>query len=130
MAVKNPYAKLSEDVVYSATKEELTLMLYEGALRFVNQAEIALDKKDYNKVNELLIRVQDIIRELQITLKDEYEVAGYFRSMYDYIFRLLIDANISKEKPPLEEAKGYIREFRDLWKEAMKLAKQQGHQFT
>jgi len=124
MAVKsNPYAKLTEDMVFSATKEELTLMLYEGALRFANQAEIALEKKEYQKANDLIIRVQDIIREFQITLRNEYEISKNFHQLYEYIFRLLIDANISKDTKPLEEAKGYIREFRDLWKEAMKTAK-------
>jgi len=125
MAVKNPYAKLTEDVVFSATKEELTLMLYEGALRFANQALVALEKKDYVKTGELLIRVQDIIREFQLTLKDEYEISKNFRQLYEYIFRLLVDANVKKDKAILEEARDLLREFRDMWKEAMKVAKQQ-----
>jgi len=126
MAVKsNPYTKMSEDKIYSATKEELTLMLYEGALRFANQALVALDNNDFLKVNELLLRTQDIIREFQLTLKDEYEISKNFRALYDYIFRLLIDANVKKTKEPLEEARDFIREFRDMWKEAMKVARQQ-----
>ena len=126
MVAKNPYAKLTEDKIFSATKEELTLMLYEGALRFCNQALVALEKKDFIKVNELLLRVQDIIREFQITLKDDFGVSNDFRQLYDYIFRLLVDANVRKEQSVLEEARDLIREFRDTWKEAMKLAKQQG----
>ncbi|MDR1688580.1 MAG: flagellar export chaperone FliS [Clostridiales bacterium] len=125
MAVKNPYAKMTEDAVFTASKEELTLMLYEGALKFANQALVAIESKNYIKANELLLRVQDIIREFQLTLNDKYEISKNFRQLYDYIFRLLIDANIRKEKAPLEEARDYLREFRDMWKEAMRIAKQQ-----
>ena len=126
MAAKNPYVKQAEDRVYSASKNELTLMLYEGALKFANQALTSLDKKDYVKVNELLQRTQDIVREFQLTLKDDYDVSKDLRALYDYILRLLIDANVKKDRASLEEARDMLRDFRDMWKEAMNTAKQQG----
>lgn len=123
MAMNNPYAKYSNNAIQTASKEELTLMLYEGALKFTNQAIASIENKDFQKANDLIIRVQDIIREFQITLDDRYEISRNFHSMYDYLFRLLVDANIKKDIGVLKEARDYIREFRDMWKEAMKLSK-------
>lgn len=123
MAVNNPYAKYSNNAINTASREELTLMLYEGALKFANQAIMAIENKDISRANELIIRVEDIIREFQITLDDKYEISKNFRALYDYIYRLLIDANIKKDAVILGEARDLIREFRDMWKEAMKQAK-------
>ncbi|MBR1443301.1 MAG: flagellar export chaperone FliS [Firmicutes bacterium] len=123
MAINNPYAKLKNDSIYLATPEELILMLYDGALKFSNQAMVAMEKKDYQKSNYLIQRVQDIIRELQTSLDFKYEISNDFYAMYDYIFRTLITANIRKDQKKLEEAMGLIRQFRDTWKEAMKIAR-------
>ncbi len=125
MAVQNPYAKFTNNAVFTASKEELTLMLYEGALKFTNQAITAIEAKDLTKANELIIRVEDIIREFQITLNHKYEVSKNFAALYEYIYRRLIDANIAKDIAILEEVRGLLRDFRDMWKEAMRLAKAQ-----
>lgn len=121
MAGNNPYAKLKNDAVYTATPEELTLMLYNGAIKFGNQAVIAIEKKDYMKANELIQRVKNIIREFQMTLKPEYEISGQLDALYDYIFRCLTDANMKKDIVVLNEAIDLIRQMRDTWKEAMKI---------
>lgn len=123
MAINNPYAKLKQDSTYTATPEELTLMLYYGALKFGNQALIALEQKDFAKVNTLIQKVQTIIREFQLSLKNEYEISDQLNTLYDYIHRTLVDANIKKDKDKLEEAISLIRKMRDTWKEAMKIAR-------
>jgi len=123
MPVANPYEKMIDNVVMTASKEELTLMLYEGALKFCNQATQAIEKKDFMRANLLLIRVQDIIREFQITLKRDNEISVYFDSMYDYMYRRLVEANYSKDNEIVAEVRDLIREFRDTWKEAMRLSK-------
>ena len=123
MAINNPYAKLKNDSIYLATPEELILMLYDGALKFSNQAIMAMENKDYQKSNYLIQRVQDIIRELQRSLDFKYEISNDFNMMYDYIFRTLVSANIRKDVKKLEEAMGLIRQFRDTWKEAMRIAR-------
>ena len=124
MPVANPYEKMIDNVVMTASKEELTLMLYEGAIKFCNQAIQAIGKKDLSKAHELIIRVEDIIREFQITLDRQYEIAKYFDAMYDYMYRRLVDANFEKDASIVEEVRDLIREFRDTWKEAMKVSKQ------
>jgi len=123
MVSNNPYAQYTNNRINTVSGEELTLMLYEGALKFTNQAIIAIESKNFEKANELILRVEDIIREFQITLDHDYEISKYFDSMYEYIYRLLIDANVGKDVVILNEVKEYLREFRDSWKEAMKLVK-------
>lgn len=123
MAMQNPYDKLKQNAIFTTPKEELTLMLYDGALRFCNQAIIALENKDLMRVNELLIKVQNIIREFQLTLNRDYEVSDNFAAMYDYIYRQLIEANLTKNMDILCEARDLIRGLRDIWKEAMLVAR-------
>jgi flagellar protein FliS len=120
----DPYAKYLKDVVFSATPEDLTLMLYDGALKFCNQGIMAIEGNDTEKAHDMSVRAQNIIRELQLTLKKEYEVSEGLAAMYDYIYRRLIEANITKNAEVLGEARDLIRELRNTWKEAMKLAKQ------
>ena len=119
----NPYSQYTNNKISTASGEELTLMLYEGALKYTNQAIIAIENSDFDKANNLIIRVEDIIREFQVTLNNDYEISKEFNSMYDYMYRLLVDANVDKSVGPLNEVQGYLREFRDSWKEAMKLVK-------
>lgn len=124
MSINNPYDKYRLNAINTATPEELTLMLYNGALKFCNQAMVAFEQGDYIKSNKLIQRVEDIIREFQITLNRKYEISEQLDMMYDYIYRCLVNANIKKSVELLEEATGLIRTMRDTWKEAMKLAKQ------
>jgi flagellar protein FliS len=108
----------------TASKEELTLMLYEGALKFANQAMTAIESKDYVKSNTLIMKVEDIIREFQMTLDFQYNISNDLNSLYDYMYGRLVEANMKKDLNILEEVRNMLREFRDTWKEAMNLAKQ------
>ncbi|NLK21394.1 MAG: flagellar export chaperone FliS [Epulopiscium sp.] len=119
----NPYQRYKNNSILTASKPELTLMLYDGALKFCNIAIKAIEEKNIQGAHNAIIRVQDIIQEFQITLNREYEISETFDFMYDYIIRRLIEANATKNKEILEEVKGLIKEFRDAWKEAMKAAK-------
>jgi len=123
-ATKNPYAKIEDNAIFTATKEELTLMLYDGALKFMNQAIAATENADMQKANGLIIRVEDIIREFQITLDFKYDISKQLNSLYDYMHRRLIEANMQKDIGIMEEIRDMLREFRDTWKEAMSMAKQ------
>lgn len=123
MAIKNPYDQYKQNNVMLASPEELTLMLYNGAVKFTNQAMYAIDEKNISKAHEAIMRVRDIIMELNMTLDMKYEISGQLRALYNYIIRLLTEANIRKEKVHLQEALELITELRDTWKEAMVLAK-------
>ena len=121
----NAYAQYKNNAVETATPEELTLMLYNGALRFCNQAIEAIDNKDMTKANEFIIKAQNIIQEFRITLDRQYEIALQLDRLYEYLHHRLITANIKKDKEILTEVREHIRSMRDNWKEAMKIARQQ-----
>mgnify|MGYP006066336829 FL=1 len=119
----NPYAKIKENAVNTATPEELTLMLYNGAVKFANQAIIATEKKDYYSANKSIQKTKDIIREFQLTLNMDYDISYQLYSSYDYMCRRLTEANMKKDVEIMNEVLEYLRLFRDTWKEAMKLAR-------
>lgn len=106
--------------INTASPAELTLMLYEGAIKFCNKALFSMEQSNIDKINENLLKAQRIITELRSTLDFKYPVAKEFDLVYDYIYRRLIDANIKKDADILEEALDYIRQMRDTWKEVMK----------
>ncbi|GHV39368.1 flagellar protein FliS [Clostridia bacterium] len=124
-ALTNPYDNYKNTSVMSASKEELTLMLYEGALKFCNQAIIAMTKGDFMKASELVRRVCDIIFEFQLTLDRKYPITKNFDLLYDYIIDRITLGEVDKDIKKLEDARDTIRDFRDMWKEAMKIAKQE-----
>ena len=109
--------------VETATPAELTLMLYEGTIKFCNIAMGAIERKDYEKANINIQKARKIIVELQTTLDHKYPVAEDFDRIYDYIFHKLVQANIKKDPEILEEALVELRDLRDAWKEIMRTAK-------
>ena len=119
----NAAAAYQDSKILTASPAELTLMLYEGAIKFCNLALIAIEKKELMKANTNIIKAERIISEFRTTLDFKYPVAEHFELVYDYIYRRLVEANIKKDPEILEEALGYIRDMRDTWKEVMKLAK-------
>ncbi len=88
-----------------------------------NQALQALENEETEKAHVLIVKVQDIIREFQITLDDRYEVAKDLAIMYDFVYSKLISANIKKDAKELRDALYVIRELRNTWKEASMIAK-------
>jgi flagellar protein FliS len=119
----NAAAAYQDSKILTASPAELTLMLYEGAIKFGNLAIMAIEKSQLDKANINIIKAERIITELRTTLKFEYPVAKDFDLVYDYIYRRLLEANIRKDITILEEALQYIREMRDTWKEVMRMAK-------
>ena len=123
---KNPYANYSNQKFFTASKEELVLMLYDGGIKFANQAIKAIEDKELGKAHELITRVQDIVREFQITLDRSIPISENLYALYDYMFSLLVTANIKKEIEPIAEARDMLKELRGTWKEAMVLSKSDG----
>lgn len=123
MALNNPYNQYKENSVLTASPQELTLMLYNGALKFINQGKISIERKNIEGANEAIKRAQDIITELNFTLDMSYEISKSLRPLYFYINERLLEANIQKDVAYLDEAYNMVAELRDTWKEAMRLAK-------
>lgn len=109
--------------ILTATPEMLTLMLYNGALRFMTEGREAIEKKDYEEANNSLQKAQNIITEFRVTLNMEYEIAHQLLPLYNYVYDRLIEANMKSDVKPLDEAKNIITELRDAWAQAMKKAR-------
>lgn len=118
------YAEYNRNKVLTASPAELTILLYEGAIKFCNIAIIGLEQNDMEKVHNNIIKVENIIEEFQATLNHKYPVAEDFDKIYKYIYNLLVEANIKKNKELLEQALTELRGMRDTWKEVMVKAKQ------
>lgn len=106
--------------IMTASPAELTLMLYNGAIKFTGEAMKALEQKDYETANTNCLKAQDIISEFKATLDMSFEYSKTWMSIYNYIQRMLVQGNMQSDMEKLAEAKLRITEQRDLWKEIMK----------
>lgn len=107
----------------TASKENIITMLYDGAIRFCNVAENAMEENNFEDVNTNIKKAQRIIGELIAMLDKKYPVSKDFENVYNYIQDLLITANVKKNKEYLEKAKEEIRGMRETWMEVLKQAK-------
>ena len=114
------YAQYQNNKVLSASGPELTLMLYDGAIKFLNIAENAIEKKDIPSAHTNIMKTEKIIDYLLNTLNMKYEVAKDFENMYLYISRRLVEANITKDKDIVAEVNKHIHSIRDTWVQVMK----------
>ena len=126
MALPNGYSNYANNKIMTASPAQLTLMLYDGAIKFTNIAIAGIEAKDVEKAHNNIRRVERIIAEFRNTLDFKYATAKDFDVIYEYINNLLVQANIKKDPEILNQALDQIREMRDLWKEIMK----QNHMYT
>lgn len=119
----NAAAAYQGSKINTATPADLTLMLYEGAIKFCNIAIMAIEEKDLKKAHENIMKAEKIIVEFRSSLDHKYPVAKDFDLVYDYVYRRLIEANIKKDKEIIEEVLEHLRGMRDTWKDVMKTGK-------
>ena len=119
MLANRGYAAYANNKIQTASPGELTLMLYDGAIKFCKIAIAAVDEKDFNKAHDNIMKVERIIEEFQGTLNFKYPVAKDFDNVYKYLLQRLIEANMKKDKDILEEVLKHLRTMRDTWKEVM-----------
>ncbi|MFS0636624.1 flagellar export chaperone FliS [Mesobacillus foraminis] len=124
MAINNPYQSYQQNSVNTASPGELTLMLYNGCLKFIHIAKNAIQTKDIQVKNTNIQKAQKIIQELMVTLNQDLEVSKDMLSLYDYMNRRLIEANIKSDASILEEVEGLVTEFRDTWKQVIQINRQ------
>ena len=119
MISHNGYAAYTNSKVLTASPAELTLMLYDGAIKFCNIAIAAIEKNDIEKAHNNIRKVDRIIVEFQTSLDKKYPVAEDFDRVYSYLRQRLVQANIKKDAEILEEVLKHLRTMRDTWKEVM-----------
>ena len=121
MVQRNPYAAYTNSKVLTASPAELTLMLYEGAIKFCNIAIVSIEKEDVQTAHNQIMKAQKVVQELQGTLDMKYPVAQDFNNVYNYLISRLMEANLEKNIEILEEVLKHLRTMRDTWKEVKQI---------
>ena len=125
MNMANAYNTYKKSSVSYASKEQLLLMLVDGATRFVKMARQAILDKEVPKAHENIVKVENIFYELMATLDVERggEWAKKLMQVYEFITRRLTEANMKKDVNIIDEVIPLIDDIRDTWNEAYKLSK-------
>lgn len=117
------YQSYQQNSVMTATPGELTLMLYNGCIKFIRQARLAINEKNLADKNTYLQKAQRIIRELMVTLDQKQPISDEMMRLYDYIYRRMIDANVKNDPAILDEVERLVTDFRDTWKQVIDITK-------
>lgn len=126
MPLPNAYAQYNNSKILTASPAELTLMLYEGAIKFCNIAVTAIEQKDIPKAHNNIVKTQRIVEHFRLTLDMKYPVAQDFERVYLYLEQRLITANVKKDTEILNEVLEHLRSMRDTWKEVMRINREKG----
>lgn len=126
MALPSAYAQYNNSKILTASPAELTLMLYEGAIKFGNIAIMAIEEKNIEKAHINIVKTQRIIDHFRMTLDMKYEVAQDFERVYAYLADILVQADVHKDKEIMEEVCTHLRSMRDTWKEVMRINREKG----
>lgn len=116
--VNNPYQQYQQNAVSSAAPPQLTLMLFNGALKFARQGVAAIEAARVEEAHKAIMRVQEIINYLSATLNPSYEVTGNLAALYDYMSDRLMQANLKKDAVLIQEVIAMLEELRDTWGQA------------
>lgn len=125
MSVQNAYNAYKQNSVTTASPGELTLMLYNGCLKFIHQAKKATEVNNIEMRNTNVQKAQAIIWELMSTLNMDVEVSKEMYNLYEYMHSQLTQANIKNDVAILDEVEGLTKEFRDTWKEVIQINRKQ-----
>ncbi|MGD9579818.1 MAG: flagellar export chaperone FliS [Vampirovibrionia bacterium] len=121
----NPYLnQYKKAQVQTASPEQILIMLYDGAIRFLNQAKIHMQNKDIEQSHTNIIKAQRIITEFMSSLDMELggEMAENLFNLYEYLHHRLVQANIKKDVEALDEVLEHLRSLKATWEEAIKIA--------
>jgi|SRR5690625_64428 len=119
MSIRQPYKAYQKNAITTASSGELTLMLYNGCIKFMKRAQKEIAEKNYINKNEYIQRARSIIKELMITLDQNVDLSKQLLPLYEYINYLLREANIRNEEKSLKEALELVTDLRDTWKEVI-----------
>ncbi|GEN29908.1 flagellar protein FliS [Cerasibacillus quisquiliarum] len=124
MMPNNAYQTYQNNAIKTASGGELTLMLYNGCVKFIKRAIKDIEVKDYENKNKNIQKAQRIIQELMITLDPQVDLSKQIMPLYDYMHHRLTKANIENNKAYLEEVLEYVIEFRETWKQVLQKTRQ------
>ena len=117
-----PQRQYLENKVLMASREDLLLMLFDGAIRFAEQAWPRLEAKEYPEYCALLVKAQDVVRELMVSMKREElgeDLYGNLMNLYQFILSRLVKANLKKDRKLIDEALKILIHLRETWAQAI-----------
>lgn len=117
--MQKQYETYQQNSVLTASPGELTLMLYNGCLKFIHHAQKAMQEKNIELKHINITKAQNILSELISTLNYDYSISSEMKRLYDYMISRLIEANIKNDSFILKEVEELVIDFRDTWKEVL-----------
>jgi flagellar secretion chaperone FliS len=131
MTYPNPYAKQAgaykQNQVETASPEEILIMLYDGAIRFLLVAKKAHAAGEIEKRHKNVLNAQHIIQEFMNSLDMEIggEMAANLFRLYEYLNYRLIQFTVKKDVAMLDEVLDHLRSLKSTWEEAIRIAKKE-----
>ena len=112
-----------QNQIATASKEQILLMLYDGAIRFAQLAKMAIDENDMAKKGKYIGKSMAIISEFSTSLDHQIggDIAGDLDALYGYMLKELSQANIDNNKAPIEIVITLLKDLRQTWAEAIEL---------
>jgi flagellar protein FliS len=120
--------KYFEQRVLTAPREDLLLMLLDGAARFAEAGRRAMEERRYDESCSSLIRAQRIMMELMTALRKDMldeELYGRLMGLYFFVYRRFVDANLQRDPALIGEGMRILDELRSMWREAVAKFKQE-----
>ncbi len=115
------HEKYLQTNVQTTSPESLVSMLYEGSIKYLNQAKSDLAQKQWEKAHNNIVRSQNIVSELAMSLDKERgkEIARNLDAIYRYVNERLVEADVKKDVRPIDESIDLLGKIRSAWQEAM-----------
>jgi len=120
MATANAYQTYKTQEVSMASPMALIVMLYNGCIKRLKLARMAIEKKDFEDANTQLKKAQDIVAELANSLDFNYPIANDLMALYEFVLREIIQINITKDQDRIEPVINMMSGLRDTWKQVEK----------
>lgn len=119
----NPYEKYKQTSVYTMTRGELLILLYDEIIKKLNIGKILIEKEDYKEAEINLAKCRNIINHLIVSLDDKYEISKELKEMYFFFNREIIKASATKNSKIIDDILPLIKDLRNTWVEADKLSR-------
>ena len=125
MTMMNGYQQYKQQSIDTMTSGEMLVLLFDGAVKNITLAELALQKQDYTQFNLAVTKTDKIIRYLRATLNMKYPISRELDRLYEYFLYLLTRLRAGRKPEIITELKGHLTDLRDTFKEADRIAANQ-----
>jgi len=119
----NGYSQYQNNQILTASREQILLMLYDGAIKFCKQAKIAIEQDNMANKGKFLGKAMAIISEFSNSLDHEIggEIAANLDGLYTFMLKELSKANINNDPKPIDTTCTMLCELRATWSEAIEI---------